>query len=713
MPFAPDASRLMEPLESETRLLRVDPGLPLACAAVLKGQILAPMHIRFSDDEYYLRRIAARQGPDGRINQLVVSYAPSEIESFSKLKKVQNLLRNAIEAFPDPVAYFDQDDRLVICNKAYAELHTGSQGTVSTNMTFEEVLRLDLAHGALEIPSDAQEAWLTERLSSREKPVFSRELRLPDQRWFRITERATEDGGRVHVLTSITSLKRAQIYLRDVVAGAQVGTWRLDMESGEGTVNNYWAEMLGYDYTLIEPIGYKEWRNMVHPDDLTTVETAFQTCLTGSAKSWEVEYRMRHRAGHWVWLLGRGGVSEWNTDGTPRQVAGVHLDISQKKSLEADLRLRNSAINSAEDGITITDAAGIILDTNPAHAKMFAYETPQDLIGKPWYELYCPDVAASLAADAFPTLRATGHWKGEALALRLDGNRFEQDLSLAEMPDGKIVCVSRDVSARNALERSRIELKDRIQKAQRHEITNLLSAGLTHDLYNLTAIISYMSEPGYVNAQETDLHKTLMDIHRMARDIISLVAPIRDLGQRQTKSEDTDLRAALKQASELLKLGGPQDLSVKISLPETPIWTEVHSMQMMQILLNLGLNAREALNGEKKEVELSVFSTDRMPPDATIEIGTVPPCPFALLAVRDTGSGISDAVRKRLWTPNFTTKGDQGTGLGLAVVAEIVKEAGGCVALTTEVGQGSTFFVAWPLENDFDHELMTEEDTPT
>ena len=76
--------------------------------------------------------------------------------------------------------------------------------------------------------------------------------------------------------------------------------------------------------------------------------------------------------------------------------------------------------------------------------------------------------------------------------------------------------------------------------------------------------------------------------------------------------------------------------------------------------------------------------------------------PFALLTVRDTGSGMSEAVRQHLWTQGFTTKGHRGTGVGLAVVAELVRAVRGCIALSTVIDKGSTFFVAWPLEQNFE-----------
>ena len=96
-------------------------------------------------------------------------------------------------------------------------------------------------------------------------------------------------------------------------------------------------------------------------------------------------------------------------------------------------------------------------------------------------------------------------------------------------------------------------------------------------------------------------------------------------------------------------------------------------------------------------IDLSLGLAETLPPDATLETGVIPDAPFALFTIKDSGSGIPPAVRARIWEPFFTTKKLRGTGLGLFVVADIVRSAGGGIALRTAEGQGTSFFIAWPL----------------
>ena len=118
----------------------------------------------------------------------------------------------------------------------------------------------------------------------------------------------------------------------------------------------------------------------------------------------------------------------------------------------------------------------------------------------------------------------------------------------------------------------------------------------------------------------------------------------------------------------------------------------------MQVLLNLGLNGRDALGDGEQEIALSLSLGDAIPQTADLEVWEIPDKPFALFSISDTGTGIKPEVRERLWEPYFTTKGNMGTGLGLPVIAEIVRETGGAIALETAPGVGSSFYVAWPLD---------------
>lgn len=694
--FQPRHAHLDQPIEAAKGLMAVDPDLSLDCRSVLRGWPAAVREVTPSGGEGYMRRIMLRAAGDEQAEELVISYEPTVCAQRLELTQVRKQLVDALDAVQDPFAYYDKDDCLVHYNHAYARLHDSSEGEIIAGMRFEEILRRDLRNGLIGIPAEQHEQWLRDRLAQRKRQTFEKEMRFSDGRWFRVTERSSAGGSCVHLLVDITDLKTAQVSLQQVISGAQAATWTVNLETGESDVNDRWLEMLGLDRQTASSLGFEGWRKLVHPEDVAAAEAGFLQCANGPDTVFEVEYRLRHRLGHWVWVMGRGGISDHHADGRPARISGVLLDISRQKQMEEELAMQSAAIAAPEEGITITDEAGTILFTNPAHAAMFGHDEAVFLIGQPWHSLYSPQVAAGLAAEAFPTLKDQGYWAGQAEALRADGGTFEQELSLTEIPGGKIICINRDVSARNAIERERLQIRDRIELAQRQEIVNLLAAGLTHDLANLIAIISHMSDPALEEAG-IRLPQSLENIHAAARQAVSLLEPLRSLSTGKRETKETDLTDLLNEAAGILKLGATHNLKITANLPDKPIIAKVDPLKPMQVLLNLGLNGRDALGDGEQEIALSLSLSEPVPQTAALEVGEIPDEPYALFSISDTGTGITPEVRARLWEPHFTTKGNMGTGLGLPVIAEIVRETGGAIALETTPGVGSSFYVAWPI----------------
>lgn len=167
-------------------------------------------------------------------------------------------------------------------------------------------------------------------------------------------------------LVTPEALLMAERRLRDVIEGAQVGTWTWDFDTVGQIVNDVWAEMLGYAAGELSQVTYETWSRLIHPDDKDWVEAELRRCTSGEVEAYEAEYRMRHRAGHWIWVLDRARVVRRKSDGSPKVMAGIQIEISEQKSreaalirakadLEQALALRDSAEQRFTDIATITD----------------------------------------------------------------------------------------------------------------------------------------------------------------------------------------------------------------------------------------------------------------------------------------------------------------------------------------------------------------------
>ena len=340
-----------------------------------------------------------------------------------RAEEARDRLHAAVNALPDAFALYDRDDRLVVFNEGYRQFYARSAEAIRPGATYEEVLRAGLANGEYPDAAGREEQWLADRLAAHSQPHNVRETHLGDGRWVRVIEQETPDGGRVGMRVDITEAKEAQRRLDDIIAAAEAGTWEWDVPTGLERHNDRWGAMLGYGPGELDNLSYEGWSAIVHPEDIARVERENARVFAGEAAQFECEYRMRHRKGHWVWVLSRGRVTQRGPDGQPLAMAGVHLDITDRKETEAQL---DTIIGAAQVGTWELDVSASVNRINAIWAQMIGYDldeiTPMDTAR--WTSLVHPedfeDVMASVGAvlsgttsryeQEFRLRHKDGHW---------------------------------------------------------------------------------------------------------------------------------------------------------------------------------------------------------------------------------------------------------------------------------------------------------------
>jgi PAS domain S-box-containing protein len=136
--------------------------------------------------------------------------------------------------------------------------------------------------------------------------------------------------------------------LKNIIEGTRSGTWEWNVQSGELIINEYWANIIGYELSELEPIFIETWIKLVHPDDLKLSDELLEKHFSGELSYYECEVRMRHKDGRWIWVLDRGKMTKWNPDGKPQQISGTHQDITERKNTEYALNLAATAFESQE-----------------------------------------------------------------------------------------------------------------------------------------------------------------------------------------------------------------------------------------------------------------------------------------------------------------------------------------------------------------------------
>ena len=174
--------------------------------------------------------------------------------------------------------------------------------------------------------------------------------------WGRIIAQPLMEGEKVTGITGligdITELRHSEEALREseeklklAIEGSGVGLWDWRVQSGEMVINDRWAQILGYTVTELAPVTIDTWTSLTHPDDLEKFRELLQKHFSGEAADFACESRMKHKDGHWVWVLDRGMVTERDKSGKPLRMTGTHLNIAERKSAEEALRQVNRKLN--------------------------------------------------------------------------------------------------------------------------------------------------------------------------------------------------------------------------------------------------------------------------------------------------------------------------------------------------------------------------------
>jgi PAS domain S-box-containing protein len=162
--------------------------------------------------------------------------------------------------------------------------------------------------------------------------------------------------------------------------GGNLGTWDWNVETDEAKFNERWAKMLGYSLDELEPrIG--TWEEMVHPEDLSEAREKLNEHLEGNTDYYEAEFRMQHKSGDWIWVLGKGKVIERDEEGNPIRVCGTHLDITERKKQEEKLRRYKKIFEELQDPVMLQDKKGSYLMLNQATSD-YAGVPKEELLGK-------------------------------------------------------------------------------------------------------------------------------------------------------------------------------------------------------------------------------------------------------------------------------------------------------------------------------------------
>lgn len=379
-------------------------------------------------------------------------------------------------------------------------------------------------------------------------------------------------------------------------------------------------------------------------------------------------------------------------------LVGMGIDISARKRAEA---LFQTAMDHALDAVITIDERGAIQTVNRATLKMFGYAL-EEVVGQNISMLMAPPYKEQ--HDGYlESYRRTGQAKiigfGREVdgARRKDGSTFPIRLAVSEFNlEGRrhFLGIIMDLSETRSLE-------SQLRQAQKMEAFGQLAGGVAHDFNNMLTVINGYSGLLVSRLPENDpSRKLLLMIKDAGERSAALTRQLLSFSRKQIVSPELlDLNKIVTNLEKMLHRIIGEDVKLSTTLSAAPASVRADPAQLEQVLMNLAVNARDAM---PKGGKLAI-STAHCELDAAYARShpAVQPGAYVLLAVSDTGSGMSPEVQRRIFEPFFTTKGaGKGTGLGLAVVHGVVRQNGGHIVVYSEPEIGTVFKIYLPAAGE-------------
>ncbi len=457
--------------------------------------------------------------------------------------------------------------------------------------------------------------------------------------------------------------------------------------------NEHISVLTGYPVKDFEN-GTVSYRKLIHPDDKESVVCHVNE-MVGARKPFELKYRIKHKKGHWKWVQEIGvGVRRQNR---PVMLEGFITDITDQVIVENALiaseeKLRK-IVEKSNDGIYVIQGKRFVM-INEKFRSIFGY-TIKEVLSPDFTFMHLLDEESIRTIEE----RRRKRERGEPVSDRIyfigrtkDNEKIHLEASVSSIDwEGKpaVLGVLREITEQKHLE-------EQLRHAQKLEAVGRLAGSVAHDFNNILTAINGYAE--LVAAKVTDEHlsKNIGEIIKASGRATKLVQQLLAFSRRQViKPVSVNLNAIVTAMDSLLHRVIGENIKLETHFDDNLGTTEIDPALAEQVIMNLVVNARDAMpSGGKLTIE--TFCTELNEEYCNMH-PPVQPGDYVVLTVSDTGVGISEDIRDRIYEPFFTTKAvGKGTGLGLSTVYGIVKQSGGHIWCYSEVGSGTTFKIYLP-----------------
>lgn len=470
------------------------------------------------------------------------------------------------------------------------------------------------------------------------------------------------------------------------------------------------ANGFGADYFLYRPLEMDEleFSDLFPEHERDKRHEYFIQVVAGTAKSRTLEdgsevSAMRKDGSEFLAVI---GLNYLNTNKGNCVVVSVN-DVTERIRAEERYKL---AILQSPLGIMILGSQGEIIISNPAINSMFGYDETElttlniDVLLPVAIQENLPVMKGGYASET----EAQQMWeKGEVLGRRKNGEEFPVELAMNTLKlstGNEFIIQVQDISKRKKLEEQQKEFDDNLQNTQKLESLGVMAAGVAHDFNNILTLIIGNAELALMDLPSSSrisnyMHKILQS-SQQAADLCDQMLSFS--GGGSMVHEVFDLNEVIRTTTSMIEISLASHAALDISLMEDLPAVYGDSVQMRQVVLNLIINASEAISEENGNIRISSGVMDYDPqekPGLAANEEDLPPGTYVYFSVKDNGMGMDEETKKRMFDPFYTTK-FTGRGLGLAATIGIVRNHQGSIYFVSEQGSGTEFKILLPFHND-------------
>jgi PAS domain S-box-containing protein len=523
-------------------------------------------------------------------------------------------------------------------------------------------------------------------------------------------------------VVDISERKRAEAEIREYaererlfIAAVESSNDAIVTETLDGVITgwNQAAERL-FGFSANESIGQRI--DIIVPEEL---RSEVRTILDGIKEGVKIDHHETERInkdGRRI-LVSLSISPVKSANGTIIGAAKVVRDVTQRKKMQEDLleseQMARGIIDTSLDAFLQLDESGVIVDWSPKAENLFGWsraeaigERVRDLIVLPENREVHSERLAQFLQDADGRTQGRRY---EAVSLRRDGKVIYTEISLTALRRREGYVINgfiRDLTESKAAQ-------ERIRQSEKLEAVGQLTGGVAHDFNNMltviTGTIDLLAEAVADKPQLAAIAKLISEAADRGAELTShLLAFAR---KQPLQPREIDVNALVVESTKLLRRAIGENIEIELKSDQSAWPALVDATQLTSALLNLAVNARDAMpDGGKITLETRNIVVDDSNVDANREIQ---PGRYVMIAVSDSGSGIPAAIRDRIFEPFFSTKAvGKGTGLGLSMVYGFVKQSGGHIKVYSEEGQGTTFNIYLPqAQSRADHAADPTTDT--